>query len=238
MNKLKYRVINYIGRLWNSFDCPMLGELKFDILTKVYRIFPLIGGIDFPRLEEWQFVIKNLPASPAKILDVGATTSLFPFKLKALKYETYCLDQRLPSFSLPKSIVFCQDNLMDVSIDSDTFDAISCISVIEHVGMGRYNDPKCSENGDEKAIKEMLRILKPTGYLIITTNICRKTYVYKDEIRYGKDRLDKLISLGKIIKAEYRYFDGRRWVGCSEQKAFNQKGDDFGLAMYVLTKKQ
>ena len=115
---------------------------------------------------------------------------------------------------------------------------ISCISTIEHIGMGKYNDPKSSQDGDERAIKEMLRILKPVGKLIITTNICRQTCVYDNEIRYGKYRLAELMLLGKILDVEYRYFDGRRWMICDKDKAFNRGAEDFGLAMYSLGKNE
>lgn len=233
---MKNEIINAAGKAWNKLDFPVLGSLRFNILVGVYHLFPLIGGIDYSRLAEWRFVLKHLPPPPARVLDVGSTTSLFPFKLKSLGYKTHCLDQRLPNFRIPKPIIFHRDNLMTLSIKSDTYDAVSCISTVEHIGMGKYSDPKSSKDGDIIAIKEMLRILKQTGRLIITTNICRQTCVYYDEIRYGKDRLYKLMSLGKLIAVEYRYFNGRRWLVCNEKKAFERDANHFGISMFVLTK--
>lgn len=233
---MKNRIINVIGQMWHRTDVPGLGRVRFDILTKVYQIFPLIGGINYSRLVEWQFVLNNLPKAPAKVMDVGSSYGLFPFKLKSLGYETHCLDQKLPNFRLPRSISFRRDNLMDLHIDSNTFDAISCISVIEHVGMGRYNDQKSSDYGDVRAVKEMLRVLKPNGRLIMTTNVCQKTCIFNNERFYGKDRLDELMSLGRVLENEYRYFDGRRWLICTEQKAFERNVDNFGIAMFVLAK--
>ena len=158
------------------------------------------------------------------------------FLTDPLGYDVHCLDQRLPSFRLPKDILVHQEDLMSLNIDPDTFDAVSCISVIEHVGMGRYNDPICSVDGDIKAIRELLRILKPYGRLIVTTNVCKETHIHDGEIRYGKSRFKKLISLGEEIQTEYRCFDGRRWESCSEENAFSYNGNDFGLAMFVMRK--
>jgi len=234
--KVKEKLLNAAGLLWNNFDIPRLGYARYCLLENIYKLFPLIGGVNYPRLVEWQFVLNNFPKLPAEVLDVGATTSLFPFKLNALGYKTHCLDQRLPNFKLPERINFHRENLMDIKIESNCFDAISCISVIEHVGMGLYNDPVCSEHGDIKAVKEMLRILKPSGNLVITTNICKETIVYNNEIRYGKDKIKRFLSMGKVKTVEYRFFDSRRWQVCDETVAFDRDAKDFGIAMFVLSK--
>jgi SAM-dependent methyltransferase len=203
--------------------------------TSLYSIFPLIGGINYSRLAEWKFVLGNLPPPPGAVLDTGSTTSLFPFKLRARGYETYSLDQRRPNFRLSPDIRFHRGDLMNLGIKSGTFDAVTCISTIEHIGMGKYDDPRSPAGGDLRAIKELLRILKPSGRLIVTTNICRETFLHDDEIRYGPERLDLLAAAGKLLKMEYRCFDGRRWRECDRTRAFNHGPDDFGLALFVLS---
>jgi len=228
--------INIIGKLWNKLDFPSLGTLRFNILYGAYHLFPLIRGIDYPRLAEWKFTLKHLPDQPTKIIDIGSATSLFPFKLSALGHDTHCLDQRKPNFKLPKKITFHQGNLLQLPFPSDSFDAITCISVIEHVGMGRYGDEANIASGDEIAMREMMRILKPKGRLVVTTNITSHTINYDGERRYGKDKFKQIISYGKIVDLEYKTFNGYRWVDCDEEKAFRCDTDDFNIAMFVLTK--
>lgn len=234
---MKNTIVNTAGKIWSNCDYPQLGNLRFNILWAVYHLFPLIGGINYSRLAEWKYMLNHLPDFPAKILDVGSTTSLFVFKLQALGYKTNCLDQREPNFRLPKSVVFHRDNLMNLGIKPDIYDAVCCISTLEHIGMGRYDDPVCTEGGDLQAVKEMLRVLKPGGRLIVTTNICHETCIYNDEIRYGEDRLRELMGEGRLLNLEYRYFDGRRWLICDSKIAFNRGPEDFAIAMFVLTER-
>ena len=178
-----------------------------------------------------------MPKPPAKVLDVGSTTSLFPFKINALGYETYCLDQRTSNFRLPLNIIFHRDDLMNLKFSDNIFDAVSCISVIEQIGMGRYNDPLCQE-GDIKAMREMLRILKPNGRLIVTTNICSETQVVNKELWYGQERFYQLLEVGKVLAEEYYYFNGRRWICCDKEKVFSVNRPNFSLGMFVLEKQQ
>ncbi len=233
---MKQTIVNSFGRLWNKLDVPRLNPVRFNILVGVYKMLPFIGGVNYPRLVEWQFVLKKLPNPPAKVIDIGSTTSLFPYKLNSTGYKTFCLDQRSPKSPFPKSIIFYQGNIMDLQIEENSFDGISCISVIEHVGMGKYGDPKSPKGGDTIAVEQMLRILKPGGRLIITTNICRNTCELDGEVRYGSKRLKELMSLGKFLEVEYRYFDGRRWLVCDEAFAFDRDANNFGIAMFVLSK--
>lgn len=51
--------------------------------------------------------------------------------------------------------------------------SLSCMHVLEHIGLGRYGDPIDSE-GDLKAIRELVRVLAPGGDLLIVTPVGRK----------------------------------------------------------------
>lgn len=50
--------------------------------------------------------------------------------------------------------------------------SLSCMHVLEHIGLGRYGDP-LDPDGDLKAIAELVRVLAPGGNLLIATPVGR-----------------------------------------------------------------
>lgn len=84
-------------------------------------------------------------------------------------------------------IVFSDIRLLDVSLSSlktqrvdacnldwpiGTCQSLSCLHVIEHIGLGRYGDP-IDPLGPARACAEFVRVLAPTGRLYLTTPVGR-----------------------------------------------------------------
>lgn len=61
-------------------------------------------------------------------------------------------------------------DLTKLHFKSGSLNSVSCMHTIEHIGLGRYGDPIDAE-GDLKAIKELIRVLKPAGQLLIVEPI-------------------------------------------------------------------
>lgn len=50
--------------------------------------------------------------------------------------------------------------------------SLSCMHVLEHIGLGRYGDP-IDPGGDLRAIRELVRVLAPGGDLLVATPVGR-----------------------------------------------------------------
>jgi hypothetical protein len=61
-------------------------------------------------------------------------------------------------------------DLTRLHFPSDSIGSLSCMHVIEHVGLGRYGDP-LDPDGDLKAIGELVRVLAPGGDLLVATPV-------------------------------------------------------------------
>jgi SAM-dependent methyltransferase len=61
-------------------------------------------------------------------------------------------------------------NLTQLHFASDSIASLSCMHVIEHIGLGRYGDP-LDPDGDLKAIGELVRVLAPGGNLLVATPV-------------------------------------------------------------------
>jgi SAM-dependent methyltransferase len=63
-------------------------------------------------------------------------------------------------------------DLTKLDFPSDSVASLSCMHVIEHIGLGRYGDP-LDPDGDLKAIGELVRVLAPGGNLLVAVPIGR-----------------------------------------------------------------
>lgn len=60
--------------------------------------------------------------------------------------------------------------LMNLPFESNSVESLSCMHVVEHVGLGRYGDP-FDYDGDLKAVAELIRVLAVGGHLLFVVPI-------------------------------------------------------------------
>jgi len=83
------------------------------------------------------------------------------------------------------------------NIESSSLDSISCMHVIEHVGLGRYGDP-IKQNGDWLAIKEIKRVLANNGNLLFVTPVGKKKIYFNAHRVYSYDDILEFFSDFKL----------------------------------------
>lgn len=123
-------------------------------------------GYRTSRSVESDFIMKNIPSKARKILDVGSTGSLLPLKLAKQGYNVYSIDSREYHEHRP-NLTFVKGDITRSIFPNDFFDCVVCVSTIEHIGLGAYEDPR-HENGDKLAVQEFRRVLREGGTLLLT----------------------------------------------------------------------
>ena len=63
-----------------------------------------------------------------------------------------------------------EGSIVSLPFEAGTVDSLSCMHVIEHIGLGRYGDPLDPE-GSKKACHELERVVSPGGVLYISVPI-------------------------------------------------------------------
>jgi SAM-dependent methyltransferase len=108
------------------------------------------------------------------VLDIGTVKSdpAWISWLEGLDLEVHATDYDPPPQPY-SSIAFAQSDVRDLPYDDDTFAAIMAVSVIEHIGLDEpqvdlETRPETSVDGDVEAVRELMRVLKPGGRLIMT----------------------------------------------------------------------
>ncbi|MEM0241400.1 MAG: class I SAM-dependent methyltransferase [Candidatus Nezhaarchaeales archaeon] len=104
----------------------------------------------------------------ALVLDVGCAESLLSHKLIARGFRVVGIDIRDYPFR-NKRMYFVKRNVMDTGLPDNIFDAIVMVSTIEHIGLSVYGQLTLNNEGDIKCMRELHRIMKPGGLLILTT---------------------------------------------------------------------
>lgn len=140
----------------------------------------LVGGIYYERCFEYPWCFNELALRPGDtLLDVGTERSPFPFFCAVYVPNTtvHAADKDLHPFTQTqrnylrhvRSRLKQVGSRMSLSIQDAvslpypdaTFDRISCISVIEHL----------PGDGDIRVMRELSRVLKPGGCIVLTTDM-------------------------------------------------------------------
>lgn len=110
---------------------------------------------------------KIFELNPTSVLDVGCTV-LFTGIISQFT-PTTSVDVR-PVKSQLTGLINVKGDITDLDFPDNSQECVVSLCVIEHIGLGRYGD-KIDPLGAEKAAKELSRVLKPGGHLLISTMV-------------------------------------------------------------------
>lgn len=98
-----------------------------------------------------------------------------------------------------------QADLLELPFENSSIQSLSCMHVVEHVGLERYGDPFDPE-GDLKAIAELKRVLAVGGRLLFVVPVGRVA-----KIQYNAHRIykyDQIVSyFDSFILEDFAYID-------------------------------
>ena len=198
----------------------MLNSTTYKILHQIAKLTYKIPRVAFEaRLIEYSFATSNIAKGleKARVLDIGCCESKLPVYLAKRGYDVYGIDiGDIPEHEL---FTFIQGDLRKTDFNDGFFDIITAISTIEHVGLGRYDDP-ISSKGDEEALREMHRILKSGGQLVATIPCGKDTICYSKEgvplsRVYSSNSLINLLRGFRILELSYIIKKGHIWLPAS-----------------------
>jgi 2-polyprenyl-3-methyl-5-hydroxy-6-metoxy-1,4-benzoquinol methylase len=171
---------------------------------------------------EYSFALRALgERQPVTVLDVGTGTTAWPPLLRHCGYIVTAIDNVRDYW--PAGMVNRHWTVKDVNIlepgsfGSQTHDAVTCISVLEHI------------EDHVRAMRNMTALLKPGGTLVLTTPYCHTgpyPNVYKHpEALYGQQapyicrssssaEFDQWLALGLTLERRelWRLFTGPVWA--------------------------
>jgi hypothetical protein len=101
-------------------------------------------------------------------VDVGSRMDGFVAHVLSFAKVKY-VDIRPFDTEIP-GLTYIKGSVVDLPFDNESIVTISCLHVIEHIGLGRYGDP-VDPSGYLDAAKELSRVLKQGGTLLLGTPV-------------------------------------------------------------------
>lgn len=104
---------------------------------------------------------KILQARPDEHIDIGSDVKFVGMLSSMIEVKFVDIRPFEPELDSFTSI---NGSILDMPFEDGSIHSISCLSVAEHIGLGRYGD-HLDPDGLQKAIKELMRVLAPGGSL-------------------------------------------------------------------------
>ena len=179
--------------------------------------------------EPWLFE-RVMTNRPAQHVDIGSTYTLCGYLSKII--PTVFLDIR-PIDRKMKNLSVLAGDILKLPLENNAVVSLSCLHVIEHVGLGRYGD-EINPGGMEQACRELARVLKPGGRLYVTTPIGR------DRLCFNSHRVTSVAKIkeyfGNLEILEFSLVDD---AGSFHENVALSLADTmhYALGLFVFTKK-
>lgn len=214
-------------------------NIKKDIINTNFDIYPThpylfdkndknlkLEYFHFQDLWAFKTLTKN---SIVELVDIGSNLSFIAFASSVSKIK--CIDIR-PHKIILENVDFAIGNITNLPFENESINNISSLSVIEHIGLGRYGD-EIDLFGMEKSAMEFTRVLKKNGNLIISFPFGKKNIIEFNAHRICNFEYINQLFKNYNIKNETFIFKSRY----NSRDEFKQSGEPDCIACFHFVKK-
>lgn len=134
--------------------------------------------------------------NPPEHVDVGS--DLRWIALEQVWRRVVFVDIRPPELELPQ-LTCLTGSLLSLPFPNGSVASLSCLHVIEHVGLGRYGDPLDPE-GDRQAATELIRVLAPGGQLLLATPVGQPQICFNSHRVYAPEMILALFAPLRLVE--------------------------------------
>ena len=168
-------------------------------------------------------------AKPLGHVDIGS--SVLTVSVLSAWVDTVFVDYRPLKASLP-GLNSVAGDILRLPFADNTLDSVSCLHVIEHIGLGRYGDP-IDPLGSVKAACELQRIVRPGGKLLLSLPIGRERVCFNGHRIHAPDSVLGMFAQLRLV--EFSYVDDARQLR-EQQQPSAANNLEYGCGLFQFEK--
>jgi len=172
---------------------------------------------------------KVVEESPLFHVDIGS--SVLMVSVLSASIPTIFIDFR-PLHTRLSGIKSIGASITELPLLNDSVSSLSCLHVIEHIGLGRYGDP-LDPQGSIKAAKELQRILKPGGKLYLSLPVGKARVCFNAHRVHSPAAVIDMFARMRLIEFSYVGDDGVFVENGSIQNVMNSS---YACGMFIFEK--
>lgn len=176
----------------------------------------------------WLFenVLKN---KPEEHVDVGSTYQMSGYLSKIV--PTTFIDIR-PIDTKLDNLKVLDASILELPYSDNSLESISCLHVIEHIGLGRYGD-EIDPDGWLKACKELQRVLAKGGRLYLSTPVGKPRVCFNAHRVFSPENIRDTFRECKLT--DFCVVDDNGFLHYSA-KIVDYVNADYSLGIYIFQK--
>lgn len=169
---------------------------------------------------------------PAEHVDVGSRVDGFVAHVASFCPVKY-VDIRPLTTGVP-GLTGLQGSVCELPFVAKSVRSLSCLHVIEHIGLGRYGDP-LDPNGWLTGLAELQRVLAPGGQLLMGTPCGRSRVVFHAHRVFDPAQI--VAALPELKLQEFSLIRDGAATAWQENVPLNAaQGLDYGCGLFVFTR--
>jgi len=200
-------IINLKNYIWYIQDYAKFkklhkqGKNRFDM--SFFNIYPCVydktSTTGFDRHYIWHeaWAARKLKEIAPEIhYDISSSLNFIAIMSAYIKIKFY--DYR-PANLFLSNLDSTHADLINLPFESNSIDSLSCMHVVEHIGLGRYGD-QLDLDGDLKAIEEIKRVVAINGDLLFVVPIGQSKIMFNAHRVYSYEQIVNYFSLFELVE--------------------------------------
>lgn len=165
-----------------------------------------------------------------KHIDIGS--SVLTMGVLSAQVELTFVDYR-PLKTKLSGLTSIAGDILDLPFEDSSVGSLSCLHVIEHIGLGRYGDP-LNPLGSVEAAKELQRIVQQGGSLYLSLPIGRERICFNAHRVHAPESVMNMFSQMSLVEFSFVSDTGEFY----EHKTIEDAGElEYGCGLFHFEKR-